>query len=99
MNPLTDIIPAHVRKYVYAAYALAGVVVGAMAVAGLDVGKAPDVIAYLGIALGLAAAANTSPTPLATTTVVNVHAEGDGAEIGRQVAEKLAQRIKDDGAH
>jgi hypothetical protein len=59
MNILTDVIPAHVRKYVYAAYALAGVIVGALAVAGLDVGKAPDVIAYLGIALGLTAAANT----------------------------------------
>ena len=62
MNPLTDILPAKVRKYVYAVYALAGVVVGALAVAGVEVGKAPDVLAYLGIALGLTAASNT-PAP------------------------------------
>lgn len=60
MNPLTDIIPARFRQYIYAAFALAGIVVGALAVAGVDVGKAPDVIAYLGIALGLTAAANTN---------------------------------------
>lgn len=96
MNPLTDIVPAHVRKYLYAAYALAGVIVGALAVAGVDVGKAPDVIAYLGIALGLAAAANTAPTPLATTNIVNVHpVKGDEAEIGRQVAEKLKRSMGD----
>lgn len=58
MNILTDIIPARFRKYLYAAFALAGSVVGALAVAGVDVGKAPDVIAYLGIAFGLTAASN-----------------------------------------
>lgn len=57
-NPLT-VIPAKFRKYVYAAFALAGIVVGALAVAGVDVGKAPDVITYLGIAFGLTAASNT----------------------------------------
>lgn len=62
MNLLTDIIPATGRKYVYALYALAGVIVGALAIAGVDVGKAPDVIAYLGIALGLTAASNTAAT-------------------------------------
>lgn len=59
MNPLTDVIPAKVRKYIYALFALAGIVVGALAVAGQDVGKAPDVLAYLSIALGLTAASNT----------------------------------------
>lgn len=63
-NPLTDIIPAGARKYVYAAYALAGVVIGALAVAGVDVGKAPEVLAFIGTALGLVAASNT-PNPVA----------------------------------
>lgn len=57
-NVLTDIIPARFRKYFYAAFALAGIVTGALAVAGVDVGKTPDVLAYLGIALGLTAASN-----------------------------------------
>lgn len=62
MNFLTDIIPAPFRKYLYAAYAVAGVITGAFAVAGADVGKVPDVLAYLGIALGLTAASNTKST-------------------------------------
>ena len=62
-NPLQDIIPAKARKYVYAVYALAGVVIGALAIAGVDVGKAPDVLAYVGIALGLTAASNTPAPP------------------------------------
>lgn len=59
MKILTDIIPARFRKYVYAAFALAGLVTGALAIAGVDVGKTPDVLAYLGVALGLTAASNT----------------------------------------
>lgn len=62
-NPLTDIIPAKARKYIYALFALAGVVIGALAIAGVDVGKAPDVLAYIGIALGLTAASNTPAPP------------------------------------
>lgn len=61
MTPLTDIVPAPVRKYLYALYALAGLVVGALAVAGVDVGKTPDVLAYIGAALGAVAASNTPP--------------------------------------
>ncbi len=61
-NVLTDIVPARFRKYLYALYALAGLVTGALAVAGVDVGKTPDVLAYVGIALGLTAASNT-PAP------------------------------------
>lgn len=60
MNLLADIIPARFRRYVYAAYAVAGAVAGALVVAGVDVGKAPDVLAYLGIALGATAASNTT---------------------------------------
>jgi hypothetical protein len=59
-NPLVDIIPAGGRKYVYALYALAGIVVGALSVAGVDVGTAPEVLAFIGTALGLVAASNTS---------------------------------------
>lgn len=58
MNILTDIIPATYRKYLYALFALAGIVTGALSIAGVDVGKTPDVLAYLGAALGLVAASN-----------------------------------------
>lgn len=58
MNLLTDIIPAGARKYLYALYSLSIVVAGALAVAGVDTGKAPDVLAYVGGALGLVAASN-----------------------------------------
>jgi hypothetical protein len=63
VNLLTDVLPAVWRKRLYALYALAGMTVGALAVGGMDVGTAPDVLAYLGIGLGLTAASNTaSPT-------------------------------------
>jgi hypothetical protein len=58
---LTDIIPAKYRKVVYGLYAVAVVVAGALAVAGVDTGKTNDVLAYLGGALGVVAAANTAP--------------------------------------
>lgn len=61
MNLLTDVVPAHVRKYLYALFALAGIIVGACQIAGVDVGKVPEVLAYVGIALGLTAASNTPP--------------------------------------
>lgn len=60
MSPLTDVLPAVWRKRMYLLFALAGVVVGALTVAGVEVGKAPDVLAYLGVALGLTAASNTT---------------------------------------
>jgi hypothetical protein len=63
MNVLTDIIPAAYRKYLYAAFSIAGIVTGALAIAGVDVGKTPDVLAYLGVALGLVAASNVKSTP------------------------------------
>lgn len=59
MNPLTNVVPARFRKYIYAAYSLAGVVVGVLAVADVNTGKAVEIIAYLGIAFGLTAASNT----------------------------------------
>lgn len=62
-SPLTDILTPTLRKYLYAAFALAGIVIGALAIAGVDVGKAPDVLAYVGIALGLTAASNVSNAP------------------------------------
>jgi len=60
---LTDIIPAKARKYLYAALALAGIVVGALNIAGVDTGAAVDVLAYLTIAFGAVAASNTDTLP------------------------------------
>ena len=58
-NPLTNVIPAAWRKYLYAAFGFASLVVGALLVAGVDVGPASDVLTYVGAALGLTAASNT----------------------------------------
>lgn len=57
-NPLTDLLPQKARTVLYAALALAGIIVGALNVADVDTGKAADVLAYLGAALGLLAASN-----------------------------------------
>lgn len=57
MNPLSQ-IPPKVRQYVYLAFTVAGIALGALAVAGVDTGKAGDVLAYLGAALGITAASN-----------------------------------------
>lgn len=56
-----DAIPARLRKTLYLVLFIAGVVVGALQVADVDTGKAVDVIAYLGTALGLVAAGNVQP--------------------------------------
>lgn len=58
---LTDIIPTKYRHLVYALYAVAATTVGALNIADVATGKAVDVIAYLGIAVGAVAAANTQP--------------------------------------
>lgn len=58
---LKDIIPPRYRRAVYAAYTLAATVIGALNVAGVSTGKAVEVIAYLGIAVGAVAAGNTNP--------------------------------------
>lgn len=62
MNPLVNVLTPEIRKYVYAAFTLAGIICGALAIAGVDVGKTPDVLAYLGAALGLVAASNVKTT-------------------------------------
>ena len=63
MNPLTGLLPTKVRKYLYAAYALAGIILGALQVAEVNTGKAPEVLAYIGAALGGLAASNVRHTP------------------------------------
>lgn len=63
MNILVDIIPAAGRKYVYAVYALIGLVLGALQIAGQDVAIALGVYAFTGTALGLTAYSNTNPAP------------------------------------
>ena len=64
MNPLTDIIPSAYRKAVYAVYALAGVVLGALGIAYVAaeptwLKTALAVYAFVGTALGATAHANT----------------------------------------
>lgn len=59
MSILIDIIPAAARRYVYATYALIGLVLGALQVAGQDVAVALGIYAFVGTALGLTAYANT----------------------------------------
>lgn len=63
MNILIEIIPAHARKYVYAIYALIGLILGAWSVAETPgwLVTALAVYAFVGTALGLTAASNTQP--------------------------------------
>lgn len=61
-TPLTGIFSPQVRRYIYAAYFLAGVVLGALQIAGVDTGKTADVLVYIGAALGITAASN-APSP------------------------------------
>lgn len=60
MNPLQDVLTPKIRAFLYAAYALAGLVLGALSVAGVDTGKTAAVLAYVGVALGLTAASNVT---------------------------------------
>lgn len=60
MRDALTLIPAQIRKAAYIALFFAGVLVGALNVAEVNTGKAVDVIAYLGTALGLVAAGNVS---------------------------------------
>ncbi|TAJ21842.1 MAG: hypothetical protein EPO65_00650 [Dehalococcoidia bacterium] len=63
MNPLTS-IPPKVRKGLYLVYAVVGLVLGALQVAGLDslgsvdLSTALAVYAYVGVALGFTAGSN-----------------------------------------
>lgn len=61
MNPLVDVLTPQIRKYLYAALFLAGVVLGALKIAGVDTGATADVLAFVGAALGLTAASNVKP--------------------------------------
>jgi lysophospholipid acyltransferase (LPLAT)-like uncharacterized protein len=61
VNPLVDVIPVEARRYVYAAYALAALVVGALDVAGVELGPWDQVIAYLAVPFGALAASNARP--------------------------------------
>lgn len=62
-NPFA-MIPPKARQWLYLAYALIGLVLGGVQVYGLshlgslDVGKALEVLAYVGIPLGFTAASN-----------------------------------------
>lgn len=66
MNPLTK-IPARYRLWIYGAYFLIGVFLGACQVAGVvylfwaDTTVWLNVYAYVGLALGLTAASNVTP--------------------------------------
>jgi hypothetical protein len=70
VNPLTGIVSPAVRRYIYAAYALVGVALGATQVAySSGTSGQPEwltvalaVYAFVGTALGLTAASNT-PSP------------------------------------
>lgn len=64
-NPLTDILPASVRRYVYALWALIGLVLGAVQAFGSDPSWLPGalaVYAFVSTAIGVTAASNT-PKP------------------------------------
>ena len=67
-NPLTGLLSPTVRRYVYAALFLAGVVVACLELADVRTGAAVEIIAYLGTALGAVAASNT-PSPDASDYV------------------------------
>lgn len=60
MGILIDIIPARARRYVYAFYAFIGLVLGALATAGVDVIIPLNVYSFVGVAVGITAYGNTS---------------------------------------
>lgn len=60
---LRDILPPAWRRYVYALYAVAALVVGALNAGGVDTGTAASVLTYIGGALGAVAASNTPTDP------------------------------------
>lgn len=65
MNPLTDIIPAKARRYVYAGFAAASTVLVILGIFGVDpveLGKWAAALGVLGTAVGATAASNT-PMP------------------------------------
>ena len=72
-NPLQQ-IPASVRRWLYLAWGVVGLVLGACQVADVEalgpvaVDTALEVLAYVGLALGFTAAANVTETNTATVT-------------------------------
>ena len=60
MTILIDIIPSRARKYVYALFALVGLIIGCLSVAGSDVTTWFNVYTFIGVALNLTAYANTN---------------------------------------
>lgn len=69
-NPLTGILTPKVRRYLYAAFFVAGVALGALKLADVDTGATAQILAYIGAALGLTAASNT-PSPETTNEVTD----------------------------
>ena len=69
MNPLTDIIPATARRYVYALFALGTLVLSCLALvdvatlAGVELVKWVGVWGLIGTAVGATAASNTPNAP------------------------------------
>lgn len=59
-SPLTNVVPAKARRYVYLAYVLAVAVAGGLAASGVDVGIVPQILVAVGGALGLVAHQNTT---------------------------------------
>jgi uncharacterized membrane protein YsdA (DUF1294 family) len=62
-NALTDVLPAKVRKYVYAAYTVAVTAEGIWALFGSVPDKVLGVTAAVGGALGAVAGSNVRHTP------------------------------------
>lgn len=77
-NPLTDVLPAKVRRYFYAFYAALGISFGAVQVGYATAGVSQPtwllvafaVFGYLGTALGLVAASNTKPVSAASAAQI-----------------------------
>lgn len=76
-NPL-QLIPASVRRWLYLAYGLAGLILGACQVADVEhfgpivTDTALEVLAYVGLALGFTAASNVTET---NTAVIEAPAD------------------------
>lgn len=87
---LQDIIPASWRRFVYALYTVAATIVGALNVGGVNTGKAVDVLAYLGIAVGAVAAGNVATKPYSETARIKLHG-------GNQALDDINQSIKNVG--
>jgi len=76
MSALLDIIPAQGRKYLYAAYALVGLILGATQVGFLAAGDQPlwltialAVYGFIGTGIGATASVNTPNTKEVTSPV------------------------------